>query len=157
MTSLPAGIAVYFPEFLPLNCLARALWPVAEPEDPERCCRCRCCSSVPKLAFFPKPIMAEEGTPPAAVLDDKKWKVENIEGTRDEPKMIEITIETNQVRAATPPEAYQCNSPGCWAAAITVPCADENAPLAAFAVGLRLQVQVRADHHHRQGQQRHPR
>jgi hypothetical protein len=51
--------------------------------------------------------MAEEGTPPAAVLDDKKWKVENIEGTRDEPKMIEITIETNQVRAAAPPEAYQ--------------------------------------------------
>ena len=31
--------------------------------------------------------MAEEGTPPLAVLDDKKWKVENVEGTMDEPKV----------------------------------------------------------------------
>jgi hypothetical protein len=31
--------------------------------------------------------MAEEGTPPLAVLDDKKWKVENVEGTSDEPKV----------------------------------------------------------------------
>ena len=43
-------------------------------------------------------MAAEEGTPPLAVLDDKKWKVENVEGTMDEPKMVEITIETNQVR-----------------------------------------------------------
>jgi hypothetical protein len=31
--------------------------------------------------------MAEEGTPPLAVLDDKKWKIENVEGTMDEPKV----------------------------------------------------------------------
>ena len=32
-----------------------------------------------------------------AVLDDKRWKVDELEGTADEPKMVEITIETNQV------------------------------------------------------------
>ena len=32
-------------------------------------------------------MAAEEGTPPLAVLDDKKWKVENVEGTMDEPKV----------------------------------------------------------------------
>ena len=32
-----------------------------------------------------------------AVLDDKRWKVDELEGTVDEPKMVEITIETNQV------------------------------------------------------------
>ena len=39
-----------------------------------------------------------------AVLDDKRWKVDELEGTADEPKMVEITIETNQVAPLlTPP------------------------------------------------------
>jgi hypothetical protein len=36
--------------------------------------------------------MAEEGTPPLAVLDDKKWKVENVEGTMDEPKVRVVVV-----------------------------------------------------------------
>ena len=93
------------------------------------------------------------------VYDDakKRWTLENVEGTADEPKMIEVTMaEPSQVRrprarakslsALPPADGARCT------ALLTHP-----APSPHAAVRLRLQVQVHHPHHQGQGQLHHPR